>query len=342
MTCLAVAVPRLGHMRHTETMGRHASPPSRAVEKVKSAVEKAWPDGVGETLTAAGLSPEWAGALVSMVLSEDLGGNPGRDVTTNSIIPADARSVVNVVVRGEGILAGAPLMAVVLAEVAGRFGQPMPAVDLRLSDGAHVKKDDVVAVMSGSTRVLLIAERTMLNLVSRASGVASHTNAWAFALAGTNVQVLDTRKTTPGLRALEKYSVRVGGGTNKRMGLYDVAMIKDNHKLAAGSVTAAYQKVRALFPNVPVQVEVVSVDEAVEAIRAGVRYLMLDNMSVGDMKLAVQAARRATDEKVEIEATGGLTLARAREYAWTGVDYLSVGALTHSSPILDVAMDMVP
>lgn len=323
-------------------MGRHASPPSRTVEKIKSAVEKAWPEGVGDTLTAAGLSPEWAGALVSMVLSEDLGGNPGRDVTTNSIISSDARSVVNIVARAEGILAGAPLMPVVLAEVAGRFGQPMPAVDMRLNDGAHVKPGDVLAVMSGSTRVLLIAERTMLNMVCRASGVATHTNAWSSALAGTSVQVLDTRKTTPGLRALEKYAVRIGGGTNKRMGLYDVAMIKDNHKLAAGSVTAAYHKVRALFPNVPVQVEVTTIDEAAEAVRAGVRYLMLDNMSVGDMKLTVQAARRATDEKVEIEATGGLTLARAREYAWTGVDFLSVGALTHSSPILDVAMDMMP
>ncbi len=322
-------------------MGRHASPPSRAVEQVKSAVEKAWPEGVAEALSTAGLSPEWAGALVSYVLSEDLGGNPGRDVTTNSIISAGARSVVNVVVRGEGVLAGAPLIPVVLAEAAKRFGQPMPAVDLRMADGSHVKPGDVVAVMSGSTRVLLISERSMLNLVCRASGVATATSAWSTALAGTSVKVLDTRKTTPGLRGLEKYAVRVGGGTNKRMGLYDVAMIKDNHKLAAGSVSAAYAKVRALFPNVPVQVEVVNAEEAIEAVRAGARYLMLDNMAIGDMKTAVQAARRATDEPLEIEATGGLTLARAREYAWTGVDYLSVGALTHSSPILDIAVDLV-
>jgi nicotinate-nucleotide pyrophosphorylase (carboxylating) len=274
-------------------------------------------------------------------MSEDLGGNPGRDVTTNSIISAGARSVVNVVVRGEGVLAGAPLIPVVLAEAAKRFGQPMPAVDLRMADGSHVKPGDVVAVMSGSTRVLLISERSMLNLVCRASGVATATSAWSTALAGTSVKVLDTRKTTPGLRGLEKYAVRVGGGTNKRMGLYDVAMIKDNHKLAAGSVSAAYAKVRALFPNVPVQVEVVNAEEAIEAVRAGARYLMLDNMAIGDMKAAVQAARRATDEPLEIEATGGLTLARAREYAWTGVDYLSVGALTHSSPILDIAVDLV-
>ncbi len=322
-------------------MGRHASPPSRAVEQVKNAVAKSWPEGIATTLQAAGLSPEWAGALVSYVLSEDLGGNPGRDVTTNSIIPAGARSVVNVVCRGEGVLAGGPLLPVVLAEVATRFGQPMPAVDLRLEDGARVKPGDIVAVMSGSTRVLLTGERTMLNLVCRASGVATATHAWSTALAGTNVKVLDTRKTTPGLRALEKYAVRIGGGVNKRMGLYDVAMIKDNHKLAAGSITAAYAKVRALFPNVAVQVEVTTQEEAVEAVEAGSRYLMLDNMSVSDMKSTVQAARKATDEPLEIEATGGLSLARAREYAWTGVDYLSVGALTHSSPILDIAVDLV-
>ncbi len=322
-------------------MGRHASPPSRAVEQVKTAAATSWPDGIVNSLNAVGLSPEWAGALVSYVLSEDLGGNPGRDVTTNSIISTGARSVVNVVARGEGVLAGAPLIAVVLAEVSSRFGQPAPAVDLRLNDGAHVKAGDVIAVMSGSTRVLLTGERTLLNLLCRASGVATATNAWANALAGTNVKVLDTRKTTPGLRALEKYAVRVGGGVNKRMGLYDVAMIKDNHKLAAGSVSAAYAKVKALFPNVPVQVEVTNSEEAVEAVDAGSRYLMLDNMSVSDMKAAVQAARKATDEPLEIEATGGLSLARAREYAWTGVDYLSVGALTHSSPILDIAVDLV-
>lgn len=322
-------------------MGRHASPPSRAVEQIKTAAANTWPDGIVERLHASGLSPEWAGALVSYVLSEDLGGNPGRDVTTNSIIPAGSRSVVNVVARGEGMLAGVPLIPVVLAEVANRFGQPLPAIDLRLHDGAHVKHGDVIAVMSGSTRVMLTAERTMLNLVCRASGVATATNAWAAALAGTNVKVLDTRKTTPGLRALEKYAVRVGGGTNKRMGLYDAAMIKDNHKIAAGSISAAYSKVKALFPNVPVQVEVTTAEEAIEAVRIGARYLMLDNMSVADMKSAVQAARKSTDEPLEIEATGGLTLARAREYAWTGVDFLSVGAITHSCPILDVAMDLV-
>jgi nicotinate-nucleotide pyrophosphorylase (carboxylating) len=172
------------------------------------------------------------------------------------------------------------------------------------------------------------------------SGVATHTRRWADALAGTGATVLDTRKTTPGLRALEKYAVRCGGGTNKRMGLYDVAMVKDNHKLAAGSVRAAYEAVRRAFPPVEVQVEVTTVDEALEAVGAGARFLLCDNMTPDLLRETVAAVRAATPDRVELEATGGLTLERAREYAATGVDYLSVGGLTHSSPILDLAVDL--
>ncbi|HZI96098.1 MAG TPA: nicotinate-nucleotide diphosphorylase (carboxylating), partial [Actinomycetales bacterium] len=157
----------------------------------------------------------------------------------------------------------------------------------------------------------------------------------------TGAQVLDTRKTTPGLRALEKYAVRAGGGTNKRMGLYDVAMVKDNHKLAAGSVAGAYAAVRSTFPDVDVQVEVTTVAEAVEAVAAGARFLLLDNMEPPLLREVV-AAVRASQARVELEATGGLTLERAREFGETGVDYLSVGALTHSSPVLDVALDLAP
>jgi nicotinate-nucleotide pyrophosphorylase (carboxylating) len=150
--------------------------------------------------------------------------------------------------------------------------------------------------------------------------------------------VLDTRKTTPGLRVLEKYAVRVGGGTNKRMGLYDVAMVKDNHKIAAGGVAAAYRRVREAFPQVPVQVEVTTVAEAVEAVQAGAEFLLCDNMSPALLRKVVEAVAG----RAELEATGGLTLEVAREYAGTGVDYLSVGGLTHSSPILDIALDMRP
>jgi nicotinate-nucleotide pyrophosphorylase (carboxylating) len=199
-----------------------------------------------------------------------------------------------------------------------------------------VARGDVLATVTGPTRLLLTAERTALNLLCRMSGVATHTRAWADALAGTKAMVLDTRKTTPGLRALEKYAVRAGGGTNKRMGLHDVAMIKDNHKLAAGGLTAAYRRVRTAFPELPVQVEVTTVAEAVEAVGAGADFLLCDNMTPETLTEVVTAV----GDRAELEATGGLALAVAAQYAATGVDYLSVGALTHSSPILDIALDL--
>jgi nicotinate-nucleotide pyrophosphorylase (carboxylating) len=170
------------------------------------------------------------------------------------------------------------------------------------------------------------------------SGVATHTRAWADALAGTGTGVLDTRKTTPGLRILEKYAVTVGGGGNKRMGLYDVAMVKDNHKLAAGGVGAAYRRIREMFPDVAVEVEVTTVAEALEAVDAGATFLLCDNMSPELLREVVAAV----GGRAKLEATGGLTLANARDYAATGVDYVSVGALTHSSPILDIALDLRP
>jgi nicotinate-nucleotide pyrophosphorylase (carboxylating) len=207
-----------------------------------------------------------------------------------------------------------------------------------VADGAAVARGDVLATVAGPTRALLTAERTALNLLCRMSGVATHTRAWADALAGTGARVLDTRKTTPGLRILEKYAVRAGGGTNKRMGLYDVAMIKDNHKLAAGGLTAAYRLVNAASPDVPVQVEVTTVAEAMEAVAAGATFLLLDNMSPPVLREVVAAV----GDRAELEATGGLTLDRVRAFAETGVDYLSVGALTHSSPILDIALDLRP
>src|SRR5690606_16413816 len=208
-----------------------------------------------------------------------------------------------------------------------------------VADGDGVGRGDVIATLSGPTRTILIAERTLLNLVCRISGVATHTRRWAEALRGTGCRVLDTRKTTPGLRALEKYAVRAGGGRNKRMGLYDVAMVKDNHKLAAGSITAAYAAIRDTYPDVPIEVEATTTEKALEAVRAGARFLLLDNFAPADLADAVRAVRM-TNEIVEIEATGGLTLEVAREFALTGVDYMSVGGLTHSSPILDIAIDL--
>jgi nicotinate-nucleotide pyrophosphorylase (carboxylating) len=278
--------------------------------------------------------------LVHLALDEDLGGPGGVDVTTDATIPPEQVSIAQVVARADGVLAGIPVVAMVFDEVARRLGATPLEVEQRRGDGEALTRGDVVATLRGSTQVALIGERTMLNIVCRLSGIATHTREWARRLEGSGATVLDTRKTTPGLRALEKYSVRAGGGTNKRMGLFDVAMIKDNHKLAAGSLSAAYAAVLARYPDVPVQVEVTTCEEALEALGVGARFLLCDNMSVEVLRRTVEAVR-ATGETVELEATGGLTLDVARDYALTGVDYLSVGGLTHSSPILDLALDLV-
>ncbi|HEU4329897.1 MAG TPA: carboxylating nicotinate-nucleotide diphosphorylase [Lapillicoccus sp.] len=277
--------------------------------------------------------------LVRSALDEDLGPRH-LDVTTLATIPADQVRSAEIVARAAGVVAGMPVVPMVFDEVANLVGTGAVETELLVEDGADVERGDVVGRVQGPLRTVLIAERTLLNVVCRLSGVATHTRQWAVMLDGTGAMVLDTRKTTPGMRQLEKYAVRAGGGTNKRMGLYDVAMIKDNHKLAAGSVAAAYASVRAAYPDVDVQVEVTTVDEAREAYAAGARFVMCDNMSVELLAETVKALREQPED-VEIEATGGLTLDVARDYALTGVDYLSVGGLTHSSPILDLALDLV-
>ena len=279
-----------------------------------------------------------ARALVATALREDLGPE-GLDVTTLATIPAGQVRVGRVVAREPGVTAGGPVIEIVLESVAELFASEVPRVEVVKPDGARLEPGDVIARIEGPTRVILTAERTVLNIMSRLTGVATHTRRWADALEGTSTRVLDTRKTTPGLRLLEKYAVRAGGGTNKRMGLYDVAMIKDNHKLAAGSVAAAYRLVRETFPQVRVEVEVETPAEAQEAYDAGARFIMCDNMAVPVLRETVELLR-AAGEPVEIEATGGLTLESVAECAATGVDFVSVGALTHSSPIVDLALDL--
>ena len=282
-------------------------------------------------MTAGGLDLAEVERVVYTTLAEDLG-DPPRDVTSEATIPAAQVDTAELVARAAGVVAGLPVAAQVFAVTSGGTA----TFEQRVDEGARVTRGDVLAVITGPTRSLLTAERTALNLLCRMSGVATHTRKWADELAGTKATVLDTRKTTPGLRTLEKYAVRVGGGTNKRMGLYDVAMIKDNHKLAAGSITAAYNLVRERFPDVPVQVEVTTVAEAQEAVQAGADFLLCDNMGPDLLREVVEKV----GDRAELEATGNLTLATAAEYAATGVDYLSVGGLTHSSPILDIALDL--
>ncbi|WBB66059.1 carboxylating nicotinate-nucleotide diphosphorylase [Micromonospora sp. WMMD812] len=293
-------------------------------------------DSTEQALRAGGLDPAEVRRVIVNALTEDLGPD-FLDVTSVATIPAEQADTADLVARADGVVAGLAVAAAVFELVGEVTGTDRTvAVSLVATDGARVARGDVLATVTGPTRLLLTAERTALNLLCRMSGVATHTRAWADALAGTKAMVLDTRKTTPGLRALEKYAVRAGGGTNKRLGLYDVAMIKDNHKLAAGGITPAYRRVRQAFPEVPVQVEVTTVAEAVEAVDAGADFLLCDNMTPEELVEVVAAV----GDRAELEATGGLTLAVAARYAATGVDFLSVGALTHSSPILDIAMDL--
>jgi nicotinate-nucleotide pyrophosphorylase (carboxylating) len=293
-------------------------------------------------LTGTGLTEGWVTELVERTLAEDLtGGAPlpsapdlavSYDVTSSATIPADLFGTADLVARADGVVAGLPVAARVFARLA-----PGAGFEAGAADGDPVTRGDVLLTVRGPVRALLAAERSALNIASRASGIATHTRAWADAIAGTGAVVLDTRKTTPGLRPLEKYAVRCGGGSNKRMGLYDVAMIKDNHVAAAGSVAAAVREVRERAPRVIVQVECDTVEQVREAVDAGADFLLLDNMAPDGLRAAVAVVG---DLDVELEATGGLTLGMAREVADTGVDYLSVGALTHSSPILDLALDL--
>lgn len=286
-------------------------------------------------LHEAGLDVEVVTRIVRTAIEEDLGPR-WLDVTSVATIPADQVDTGDLVARAAGVVAGIGVAMAVYDLTLSEDKLVSWDFEQKVRDGERVERGTVLATVTGPTRTLLTAERTVLNLLCRMSGVATHTRRWADQLVGTKALVLDTRKTTPGLRVLDKYAVRAGGGTNKRMGLYDVAMIKDNHKLAAGGVAAAYHRVRETFPDVEVQVEVTTVAEAVEAVTAGATFLLCDNMTPSSLTEVVAAV----GGRAELEATGGLTLAVAREYAETGVDFLSVGGLTHSSPVLDIAFDL--
>jgi nicotinate-nucleotide pyrophosphorylase (carboxylating) len=281
-------------------------------------------------LEQAGLDPHAVRALCRAALAEDLDG--GVDVTSEATVPHDQRSRLRLVARSAGVVAGVPVAAVAFAEAAR---SPMD-IELCVTDGAAVDPGDVILEITGSTRDVLLAERTALNLLCHLSGIATLTRDWVHAVATTGARIRDTRKTTPGMRHLEKYAVRCGGGVNHRMSLSDAALVKDNHVVAAGGVAAAFAAVRSAFPNVDVEVEVDSLDQLAEVLDAGADLVLLDNFDILDLEEAV----RLTAGRARLEASGGLSLDIAARVAATGVDYLAVGALTHSAPVLDVGADL--
>ncbi|MBU4336195.1 MAG: carboxylating nicotinate-nucleotide diphosphorylase [Actinobacteria bacterium] len=281
-------------------------------------IELRFPDGLAEH-------------LADLALTEDLAGGP--DVTTAATVPAALRGVARVVARADGVVAGLPVAQAVFARRLGGRG----AVRLLAADGDRVRPGSVVLEVEGPVTDLLVAERSALNLLTHLSGVATLTARWVEAVAGTGVVVRDTRKTLPGLRAAQKYAVRAGGGANHRMSLGDQALIKDNHVIAAGGVVAATAAVRAAWPDVFCEVECDTLDQVEQAVTAGAVLVLLDNMSFDELRAAVALCRPAG---VRTEASGGLTLDVARDVALTGVDYLAVGALTHSAPSLDLGLDL--
>jgi nicotinate-nucleotide pyrophosphorylase (carboxylating) len=282
-------------------------------------------------LTSAGLDPAMVASFAAAALTEDLAG--GSDVTTVATVPAGGRGYGDVVVRTPGVVAGLPVAEAVFAFASA----DLDCAELA-ADGDRVGAGQPVLSVTGPIRAILTAERTALNLLCHLSGVATLTARWVDAIAGTTAAIRDTRKTTPGLRALEKYAVRCGGGVNHRMSLSDAALIKDNHVAAAGSVARAFAAVRAQAPGLPLEVECDTLEQVSEALAAGADLILLDNFTLTDMAAAVRLA----GGRALLEASGGLTLASARAVAETGVDYLAVGALTHSAPALDIGLDLVP
>lgn len=274
-----------------------------------------------------------ARATITRALEEDL--RYGPDITTLATVAADAMTTASVVNREPGVAAGVDIALLVLDEVLGTDGYRV--ID-RVEDGVRLDARSAILTVEAPTRGLLTAERTMLNLMCHLSGIATATAAWVDAVAGTNAKIRDTRKTLPGLRALQKYAVRVGGGVNHRMGLGDAALIKDNHVAAAGSVLAALKAVRAEAPDLPCEVEVDSLEQLDDVLAADVELVLLDNFPVWQTQIAVQR-RDTRSPKTLLESSGGLSLDSAADYAGTGVDYLAIGALTHSVRVLDIGLD---
>jgi nicotinate-nucleotide pyrophosphorylase (carboxylating) len=281
--------------------------------------------------TGARVPLEGFARVVGWALEEDL---DGRGDPTSRLV-GDPPAAAVLVAREPGVIAGLPGLPIVLDRVAERLGSGAVEARCSVQDGDRVRGGTALAQLRGSAQTMLGAERTLLNLVGRLSGVATLTAAFVAAIAGTGAVIRDTRKTTPGLRELEKYAVRCGGGANHRMGLFDALLVKDNHIRAAGSLAAAVTAARRAAPDLPLQVEVETLQELQDALDLGCDLILLDNMPLAAM---AEAARRSRG-RARLEASGGVTLATVRQVAQTGVDYIAVGALTHAASSLDVAVD---
>ena len=265
--------------------------------------------------------------IVRLALEEDIGTG---DITSFLTVPADARAIGRMVARQDLTLAGVELLPIIFSSIAPRQCD----IDVLHESGASLKNGDAIATVTGPARALLTGERTALNFVQRLSGVASLASAYAALLEGTECRILDTRKTTPGLRRLEKQAAVAGGATNYRHGLYDAVLIKNNHITAAGSVRAALEKTRAAV--VPVEIEVRTRAELDEALANGATHLLLDNLTPPQARDWIAHIRATKGKAITIELSGGITLANARSYAETGADFLSSGAITHSAPAVDI------
>jgi nicotinate-nucleotide pyrophosphorylase (carboxylating) len=280
-----------------------------------------------DNLKNLGLSPNHIFQQVKDALSEDLAG--GQDLTSVATITQSQVSTADFTTRASGVVSGLHVVAAVL-EYCG-----VNHYEVLVDEGAKVSAGKVLITAQGNTQKILLAERTALNFLSHLSGISTLTNQWVSEISGTKCQIRDTRKTTPGLRMLEKFAVRMGGGVNHRLSLSQAALIKDNHIMAAGSISDAFNAIKKMYPDKSIEIEVDSIDQLKEAITLKPDLILLDNMSTNQCSEAVSI----TNGLVKLEASGGITITNAKAYAATGVDYLAIGSLTHSAPALDIGLD---
>ncbi len=280
-----------------------------------------------DNLKNLGLSPNHIFQQVKDAISEDLAG--GQDLTSVATITQSQVSTADFTTRASGVVSGLHVVAAVL-EYCG-----VNHYEVLVDEGAKVSVGKVLITAQGNTQKILLAERTALNFLSHLSGISTLTNQWVSEISGTKCQIRDTRKTTPGLRMLEKFAVRMGGGVNHRLSLSQAALIKDNHIMAAGSISDAFNAIKKMYPDKSIEIEVDSIDQLKEAITLKPDLILLDNMSTNQCSEAVSI----TNGLVKLEASGGITITNAKAYAATGVDYLAIGSLTHSAPALDIGLD---